>query len=192
MRIVLRVTEFIMWQGEPKDSSDEEWEAAYAAMDPVAQIGWGNHAREGHQVGQQLVRDVFEAADEMHDNAMFEMEGNTEVEGNYEVEDVSANLLTSEPESRPWLERDSTLDPLDGVDVAEEGGNSLPDSWMRVVPTCLNLQIPTQGCFISVCMNSTKIFYALIACVVPPPLHECWGSYHVQVFLLKYTQCVNP
>ena len=69
-------------QGLEMDSSDEEWEAAYAAMDPIAQLGWVHRRGHAAEVGKHLVRDVFVAADTMHDNAMSEMEGNTEmVEG---------------------------------------------------------------------------------------------------------------
>lgn len=124
IRGLLRVTSGIMWQGEPRDSSDEEWEAAYAALDPVAQIGWGNRRAEGNEVGAQLVRDVFEAADEMHDNAMSEMEGNTQ------VEDVPDNVGASPREDRPSLLTDRIVDPLDGMDVSQEGENSLPKTWI--------------------------------------------------------------
>jgi len=107
-------------QGEPRDSSDEEWEAAYAALDPVFQCGWGNRITEGNEVGAQLVRDVFEAADEMHDNAMSEMEGNTE------VEDVPDNVPDNTREERPALHPDRVVDPLDGMELSEEGENSTP------------------------------------------------------------------
>ena len=61
-----------------RDNSDEEWEAAYAAMDPILQIGWGNRREEVHEVGATLVRNVFVAADQMHADAMSVMDGNTE------------------------------------------------------------------------------------------------------------------
>jgi hypothetical protein len=67
----------ILRQGEDRDSSDEEWEAAYNALDPIAQLGWRNRWAEVNAVGGDLVRDVFVAADEMHENAMSQMEGNT-------------------------------------------------------------------------------------------------------------------
>lgn len=70
----------IPWQGEERDTSDEEWDAAYAALDPIAQIGWVNRLAEADAVGADLVRDVFVAADEMHDHAMSEMGGNTQSE----------------------------------------------------------------------------------------------------------------
>jgi hypothetical protein len=130
MGVVLCVMGGILCQGLPRDSSDEEWEAAYASLDPVAQIGWRNLPGEGHEVGELLVRDVFEAADVMHDNAMSEMEGNTEVdgntvvEGNTEVEDARGNVVGSAAGALPLLERDSIMNPLDGMDVSQEGENS--------------------------------------------------------------------
>lgn len=63
-----------------RDSSDEEWDVAYAALDPIAQMGWGNRRQEANGVDVDLVRDVFVAADEMHDNAMSTMDGNTQVD----------------------------------------------------------------------------------------------------------------
>jgi hypothetical protein len=76
---VLHVTSLLVWQGEARDSSDEEWDAAYVAMDPIQQFGWGNRAQPTFEVGTNLVRDVFVAADEVHSNAMSVMDGNAEV-----------------------------------------------------------------------------------------------------------------
>jgi hypothetical protein len=66
-------------QGEDRDSSDEEWEAAYVALDLIAQIGWRGCRAALNSVGANLVRDVFVAADEMHESAMSEVDGNTQV-----------------------------------------------------------------------------------------------------------------
>ena len=81
---------YMAWQGEDKDNSDEEWEATYAAMDPIAQNGWEH--RRGHvaEVGADLVRDVFVAADAMHDAAMSEMDGNTPMEEGSEAAGAGA------------------------------------------------------------------------------------------------------
>jgi hypothetical protein len=63
------------WQGEERDRSDEEWEQAYAALDPRAQLGWGNRfAVSGGS--EDMVRDVFVAADAVHAEAMSAMDGN--------------------------------------------------------------------------------------------------------------------
>jgi len=86
----------------------------------VLQFGWGHRIAEGNEVGAQLVRDVFEAADEMHDNAMSEMEGNTE------VEDVPDNALHSAREERPAQHPDRVVDPLDSMEFSEEGEISIP------------------------------------------------------------------
>lgn len=74
---VLHVTRRDVPQGEERDTSDEEWEAAYNALDPLEQIGFGNRRREVTPVGATLLRDVFAAADEIHENAMSGMDGNT-------------------------------------------------------------------------------------------------------------------
>ena len=83
------------WQGEDKDSSDEEWEAAYRAMDPVAQNGWAHRRGQATEVGANLVRDVFVAADTMHDAAMSEMDGNTPMEEGSEA--VGAGAAEDSP-----------------------------------------------------------------------------------------------
>ena len=80
MKMCFRLTAMHYWQGEERDSSDEEWEAAYATLDPIGQLGWVNRMPPSNAVGPDLVRDVFTAADEMHDHAMSEMGGNTQSE----------------------------------------------------------------------------------------------------------------
>lgn len=55
-------------------------------MDPMAQIGWGNRSVQVNRGAAQPVRDVFVAADVMHEEAMSAMDGNAEdneeIEGN--------------------------------------------------------------------------------------------------------------
>ena len=62
-------------QGEDRDSSDEEWANAYATMDPISQLGWRNRRGANEGPAEQLLRDVFEAADVVHSNAMSEVGG---------------------------------------------------------------------------------------------------------------------
>ena len=62
-----------LWQDEERDSSDEEWDNAYASMDPISQLGWGNRCVEVERGASQLVRDVFVAADMVHEDAMSEV-----------------------------------------------------------------------------------------------------------------------
>jgi hypothetical protein len=68
-----------LWQGEERDSSDEEWDADYAAMDPISQLGWGHKEVEVEGPAAQLVRDAFVASDAIHDVAMSHMGGNNSV-----------------------------------------------------------------------------------------------------------------
>lgn len=60
-------------QGEEVDSSDEEWATAYATMDPISQLGWRNRRLGVEGPASQLMRDVFDAADAIHSDAMSEM-----------------------------------------------------------------------------------------------------------------------
>ena len=65
---------YITWehssQGKERDSSDEEWENDYAAMDPILQLGWGNRRGVVKGPTTELVADVFVAADMLHLEAM--------------------------------------------------------------------------------------------------------------------------
>lgn len=109
----LRVTRRNLLQGEDRDSSDEEWEAAYVALDPGAQIGWRGCRAALNSVGADLVRDVFVAADEMHENAMSAVDGNTHVspireEGADSAGEASAtNCSTGRSEEVHAMEVDS-------------------------------------------------------------------------------------
>ena len=76
MQCAMHVTLHLLWQGEDRDSSDEEWSNAYAALGPMAQIGWLNRGIPTNGGAAKLVRDVFVAADAMHEEAMSEMDGN--------------------------------------------------------------------------------------------------------------------
>ena len=109
-----------MWQGEPRDSSDEEWEAAYAALDPVQQIGWRNRRGQTNEVGERLVRDVFEAADAVHEHAMSEVDGNTQ------VEDGNGNVGPGASQDQASQRMECSADPVDGEEVALQGNNPIP------------------------------------------------------------------
>lgn len=60
-----------------RDSSDEEWDLAYAAMDPLAHLRMGSPRAAIDGAAHELLRDVFVAADAVHEDAMSEMGGNT-------------------------------------------------------------------------------------------------------------------
>ena len=111
----MHVTCRLLWQGEARDSSDEEWDAAYAAMDPIQQFGWRNRAPETFGVGANLVRDVFVAADEVHSNAMSVMDGNAEVN----VARTSVGDGAGEGGTSPGTE--SSVHPSDSMEHAVEG-----------------------------------------------------------------------
>lgn len=60
-------------------------------MDPISQLGWGNRCVEFDGAASQLVRDVFVAADRVHEDAMSEVGGfmQTEVEWRGNMEGVA-------------------------------------------------------------------------------------------------------
>ena len=60
-------------QNAERDSSDEEWDDAYAAMDPIAQYGWGTPGNALGDGTARLVRDVFVAGDMVHEAALVEI-----------------------------------------------------------------------------------------------------------------------
>ena len=84
-------------------------------MDPIQQFGWRNPAHATFEVGANLVRDVFVAADEVHSNAMSVMDGNAEVHlARTPVVDGAGERGTS-------LGTESSVHPGDSWDAAVEG-----------------------------------------------------------------------
>lgn len=85
-------------QGEERDSSDEEWANAYAAMDPISQLGWRNRRGGGEGPAEQLMRDVLEAADVVHYDAMSEMVASTNNndEGPVNVDGIVGGQMASD------------------------------------------------------------------------------------------------
>lgn len=73
----------VLWQDDERDSSDEEWDIAYAAMDPIAQLGWGNQGPGVEGPATHIVRDVLAAADVVHEDAMSEYGENNNRGGQY-------------------------------------------------------------------------------------------------------------
>ena len=70
------ITSQPLWQDEEKVSFDEEWDIAHAAMDPIFQLDLGNRCGEVEGVVAQLVKDVFVAANLVHEDVMSQMDGN--------------------------------------------------------------------------------------------------------------------
>lgn len=116
-------------QGEERDSSDEEWAAAYSTMDTISQLGWRN--RRGEVVGpaEQLMRDVFEVADEVHEAAMSEMVGSVHSgESVVHVDEPGAVAgFMSDPS-------DVCKQPATSVEVDQEGGCTFESFWCNVPP----------------------------------------------------------
>ena len=69
------------WQDQDWDSSDEEWEIANSGMDPLTRLHWGSMVGVDRRGAAQMVRDVLLAADVVHEDAMSEMGGATQGEG---------------------------------------------------------------------------------------------------------------
>lgn len=84
-------------------------------MDPIQQFGWRNRAQTTIEVGANLVRDVFVAADEVHSNAMSVMDGNAGVR----LARTSSGDGGGKRGSSPGTE--SSVHPCDSVDLAAEG-----------------------------------------------------------------------
>lgn len=66
-----------LMQGEERDSSDEEWGNAYAAMDPASQLGWRHRRCAVEGPAEELMRDIMQTADVVHSAAMSDMVGST-------------------------------------------------------------------------------------------------------------------
>lgn len=78
LQCLLHISGLHVSQGEERDSSDDEWDRAHAALDPIAQIGWGNRSIDAHGAAARAVRDVFQAAEDAHDEAMSDLDGMAE------------------------------------------------------------------------------------------------------------------
>ena len=126
---MLHVTRRDVPQGEERDTSDEEWEAAYNALDPLEQIGFGNRRREVTPVGATLLRDVFAAADKIHENAMSGMDGNTLMDEDTRMEGVvdgGGDASTSRC-------REASGDPVDNMEE-HYGGETAHEGCMESRP----------------------------------------------------------
>lgn len=104
-------------QGEDIDSSDEEWAAAYAAMDRIAQLGWRNRRIGGDGPAEHLLRDVFQAADAVHADAMSEMEGSRQSAGGHGAANEIGTEVGSVSESS-----DEGWSPTTSISVDQAGG----------------------------------------------------------------------
>lgn len=109
-----------LMQSEEKDNSDEEWANAYATMDPIFQLGWRN--RRGGVEGpvDQLMRDIYEAADVVHSDAMSEMVGSRHNDGD---ECPIIELATASGSMSP--NSDDCRNPTSSVEVDQGGGTSV-------------------------------------------------------------------
>ena len=104
-------------QGEERDSSDEEWTNAYATMDAVSQLGWRNRRVGVEGPAEQLMRDILEAADVVHSDAMSEMAASRSHNGEWPG-DADVALVGSM--SR---QRGNSRSPTASVEVDHEGEN---------------------------------------------------------------------
>ena len=100
-------------QGEERDSSDEEWANAYVAMDPLSQLGWRNRRAVVEGPAEQLVRDILEAADAVHSDAMAEMVASTNGERPPNADEISPGHMASH--------RGRSESPPGSVEVEQEG-----------------------------------------------------------------------
>lgn len=107
----------IVVQGEERDSSDEEWATAYASMDQISQLGWRNRRVGVDGPAEQLLRDVFEAADALHSDAMSEMAGSR----HNADDDDHVNEIGTEMGSMP-RSSDGCLSPTNSISVDQAGG----------------------------------------------------------------------
>lgn len=116
VRLGMHITCEKLVQGEDRDSSDEEWAAAYAAMDPIRQLGWRNRRGTGEGPADQLMRDVFQAADQVHSDAMSRMGASRHREGSNSAPNGMAAIVDSM--SRPT---NACSSPAMSVEVDQDG-----------------------------------------------------------------------
>ena len=103
-------------QGEERDSSDEEWASAYVAMDPVSQMGFRNRRSSVRGPGEHLMRDIMEAADALHSDAMSEMDETIQ-----HIDEGVANANLDVVGCSPPPPADDCRSPTSSVEVDQEG-----------------------------------------------------------------------
>ena len=96
-------------------------------MDPAARIGWGNRTAGTGAVGAQVLRDVFVAADELHDHAMSEMAGNSPME-----EETHAGGDHAE-EAKPSYSMNGNMEDFANMEAGLEGENAIGGVQQSVV-----------------------------------------------------------
>lgn len=119
------ITHAHLLQGEERDSSDEEWAAAYDRMDPISQLGWRNRRSENVGPAAHLVRDIFAAADVVHLDAMSEMAGSGGEVGSHHVQ-TEATVDSSSSQST-----ERSMGPGASVEVEQDGEALLPLSHLH-------------------------------------------------------------
>ena len=119
-------------QGEERDSSDEEWETAYAEMDPASQLGWRNRRGPVEGPGERLMRDIFEAADAVHSAAMSHMDGRRSDDNDESHVGVDATPLGSVLRTG-----DGCGSPTTSVEVEQEGDHVFHFTKTSYFPFCM-------------------------------------------------------
>lgn len=137
-----------MLQGEERDSSDEEWAAAYTSMDPISQLGWRNRRSGVEGAAEQLLRDVFGAADALHSDAMSEMGVSR-----HNDEDVANENEVGDNVGWSAQPSGGCCSPTSSMSVDQAGGSVVPNS------ACLCTHLAARH--VVICMESVN------ACCMP-------------------------
>lgn len=90
-------------------------------MDPTAQIGWSRQSVPAYAGTAEMVRDVFQAADVVHDEAMEVVDGNT-LQGDEHVrsgDDAGRHSTSMSPEG--------SVEPIGGGDGEMVGVEGEPE-----------------------------------------------------------------
>lgn len=136
---LIRVSGCMSRQGEDLDSSDEEWEAVYYELDPAAHLGWGVRHTAPSALGAQVVRDVFAAADELHEAAMSAMDGNAPMEEDESQGDVPAQ------EAVRCSSREGSMGEFDNMDADVEGERWRGYLQVLLLPSCADAHSMCNG-----------------------------------------------
>jgi hypothetical protein len=130
-------------QGEERDSSDEEWAAAYVAMDPLRQLGWRNRRAGVEGPAEQLLRDVFDVADAVQSDAMSDSVGSRL--DNDEEGHVHIVLPGDGSVSRP---SDDYRRPTSSEEVDQEGEDRITtvSDYPPTHLTCIKVKVENGSC----------------------------------------------
>ena len=131
------------------DSSDEEWGAAYGALDPLSQLGWDSRRAVQPSGVADIVRDVFVVADLLHEDTMSQMGG--------DANNVSEGVAGTDGGDGEYSGSDGEACMEDNrTEVGSDEGDQWSQAMFYAIACCLRgTYAMVHSTFTLVCMHVT-------------------------------------